>query len=110
MQIALNMLITRARPQRLLIDPTGLGQPREVLSMLAAEHYREVLDLRKTVTLVDGRNVHSERYTGHPTFNQQLDIADVIVAKADQYGIEDFPALFDLSEQTVDLNSTVVFH
>ncbi|KJS05814.1 MAG: cobalamin biosynthesis protein P47K [Gammaproteobacteria bacterium BRH_c0] len=110
MQIALNMLLTRAKPHRLLIEPTGLGHPKEVLSVLAAEHYREVLDLRATLTLVDARKVHEERYTSHPTFNQQLAIADVIVAnKADQYDSGDFPALLDFLERTVSLDSTTVF-
>jgi len=94
MQIALNMLLARAKPQRLLIEPTGLGHPKEVLDVLQAEHYRSVLDLRATITLVDARKVQQPRYTDNNTFNQQLEIADVIVAnKADQYQAGDFPAL-----------------
>lgn len=109
MQIALNMLLARAKPHRLLIEPTGLGHPREVLAVLSAEHYREVLDLRATLTLVDARKVHDTRYTAHPTFNQQLAIADVIVAnKADQYDDKDFPALLDFLEQTTHLDGKPV--
>ncbi|NHN38181.1 GTP-binding protein [Pseudomaricurvus alcaniphilus] len=110
MQIALNMLLARAKPQRLLIEPTGLGHPLEVLSVLVAEHYREVVDLRATITLVDARKVHDERYTTHPTFNQQLAIADVIVAnKADQYHPGDFPALLGFLERTTSLDSKSIF-
>jgi G3E family GTPase len=110
MQIALNMLLTRAKPHRLLIEPTGLGHPREVLAVLAGEYYQEVLDLRATLTLVDARKVHDERYTNHSTFNQQLAVADVIVAnKADQYLSEDFPALLDFLENTVGLSRTSIF-
>jgi G3E family GTPase len=110
MQIALNMLLARARPHRLLIEPTGLGHPREVLAVLAAEHYKDVLDLRATITLVDARKVQDERYTKHPIFNQQLAIADVIVAnKADQYQSEDFPKLLSFLENSVHLNSKSVF-
>lgn len=86
MQIALNMLLARARPDRLLIEPTGLGHPKEVIESLQAEHYRDLLQLETTVTLVDARNIGNPRYTEHDTFNQQLQIADLIVAhKADQY-------------------------
>lgn len=115
MQIALNRLLTQARPHRLLIEPTGLGHPQEVLAVLSAEHYRTVLDLRATITLVDARKVASPRYTEHATFNQQLAIADVIVAnKADQYQMDDFPALLDFlelrfGEQQLGLNSKSVF-
>lgn len=110
MQVALNMLLARAKPHRLLIEPTGLGHPRDVLAMLTAEYYREVLDLRATITLIDARNVHEDRYTSHPTFNQQLAIADVIVAnKADLYLPGDFPALLGFLERTLNLHSKPVF-
>jgi G3E family GTPase len=90
MQVALNRLLQTSRPQRLLIEPTGLGHPTEVMQSLAAEHYREVLSLQKVLTLVDARNLSDQRYTSHPTFRQQLEIADVIVAnKADLYSRQD---------------------
>tara|TARA_R110001592_G_scaffold363391_1_gene687061 strand:- start:20447 stop:21448 length:1002 start_codon:yes stop_codon:yes gene_type:complete len=110
MQIALNMLLTRAKPHRLLIEPTGLGHPKEVLAVLTAEHYKEVLDLRATVTLVDARKVRDDRYANHPSFNQQLAIADVIVAnKSDQYQATDFPALLDFLERTEHLDNKAIF-
>jgi len=94
MQIALTSLLSQARPDRLLIEPTGLGHPREVLALLGAEHYRRVLDLQATITLVDARKVRDPRYAEHATFVQQLSVADVIVAnKADRYDPEDLPAL-----------------
>lgn len=94
MRVALNALLTQARPDRLLIEPTGLGHPDEVLAVLTSEDYQDVLDLQATLTLVDARKVHDARYTDHPTFNRQLAIADVIVAnKADQYAEADLPAL-----------------
>lgn len=90
MQIALNQLLARAKPDRLLIEPTGLGHPKEVLQVLSAEYYQEILDLQKTLTLVDARKLSDERYTQHPTFNQQIAIADIIVGnKLDLYQDED---------------------
>ncbi|NQZ09975.1 MAG: GTP-binding protein, partial [Algicola sp.] len=71
MQIALNALLTKAKPDRLLIEPTGLGHPKEVLKVLRAKHYQDVLQLNATVTLVDARHISDERYTNHDTFNQQ---------------------------------------
>ena len=94
MQIALTSLLSVARPDRLLIEPTGLGHPREVLDVLSAEHYREALDLRATLTLVDAAKVREASYTQHPTFVQQLQVADVIVAnKADRYDEDDLQNL-----------------
>lgn len=94
MKVALNALLVKARPRRLLIEPTGLGHPREVLMALAADSYREVIDLRATVALVDARKARDPRYTSHDTFRQQLDVADIIVAnKSDRYGPEDLSVL-----------------
>ncbi|MFT6518005.1 MAG: G3E family GTPase [Candidatus Azotimanducaceae bacterium] len=90
MQMALSMLLARARPDRLIIEPTGLGHPFEVANALSAEHNRDLLNIQATLTMVDARKIADERYTGHATFNEQLDIADVVVAsKSDLYGPDD---------------------
>ena len=94
MKIALNQLLKEARPHRLLIEPTGLGHPFEVLELLSNEYYQESLSLEKTLTLVDARHLDDCRYTEHTTFNQQLEAADVIVGnKADLYNVKDTEAL-----------------
>jgi G3E family GTPase len=86
MQIALNQLLARAKPDRLLIEPTGLGHPLEVLQILTDEHYSDLLSIQKTLTLVDARKLEDARYTEHQTFNQQIAIADVVVGnKQDLY-------------------------
>lgn len=79
MQIALNVLLKLSRPHRLLIEPSGLGHPVEVVSMLMSEHYKEVLDIQKILTIIDPRHILDERYFGHPTYQQQLAIADTWV-------------------------------
>lgn len=86
MQIALNLLLAHAKPDRLLIEPTGLGHPIEVLETLFEDHYKEVLSIQKIITLVDARKLSDSRYTDHATFNQQIAIADVLIGnKQDLY-------------------------
>ena len=90
MQIALNMLLAKSKPDRLLIEPTGLGHPKEVLEVLSSDHYQEVLSIQKIITLVDARQLHNERYTNHDTFNQQIAIADIVIGnKQDLYTDDD---------------------
>lgn len=86
MQIALNQLLLHAKPDRLLIEPTGLGHPKEILKVLSAEHYQNALLLQRTLTLVGARNLTDTRYTSHDIFNQQIAIADTVIGnKADLY-------------------------
>ncbi|MCG8412601.1 MAG: GTP-binding protein [Pseudomonadales bacterium] len=110
MQMALNLLLAKAKPHRLLIEPTGLGHPKEVLAILSGQHYREVLNLQSTLALVDARKIRSGRYTTNSTFNQQLEIAEVIIAnKSDLYKPEDFPALLDFIDAKFGLEEKLVY-
>lgn len=89
-QIALNRLLRKARPQRLLIEPTGLGHPAEIIALLRSDLYRDALDLCATLTLVDARYLAHDKYRDNTTFQQQLQVADVIVSnKEDTYTDED---------------------
>lgn len=93
-QVALTQLLRKVRPDRLLIEPTGLGHPRDILATLASPEYQGILDLRATLTLVDARKCSDARYREHAIFREQLQVADVVIAnKGDLYGPDDLPAL-----------------
>ena len=110
MQIALNQLLARANPHRLLIEPTGLGHPIEVLETLAQPHYHDVLHIQKTITLIDARKLRDPRYTNHATFNQQIDIADIVVGnKEDLYQESDHQALLDYLDTRNHSHTPVIF-
>lgn len=86
MEVALNQLLAESKPHRLLIEPTGLGHPKEVLTSLSSAHYRDVLDIRATLTLVDARKVDVAKYREHPIYQEQITIADrIVVTKSDLY-------------------------
>ncbi|KNH13544.1 MULTISPECIES: CobW family GTP-binding protein [Vibrio] len=110
MQIALNQLLSEAKPDRLLIEPTGLGHPKEVLQVLSSEHYRQVLSLQKNITLVDARKLSDTRYSDHDTFNQQIAIADTIVGnKVDLYQNGDAEKLAEYVAQFCHPETKLVF-
>lgn len=83
MQVALSQLLTRTRPTRVLIEPTGLGHPARVLEMLREAHWREALDVRATLTLVDARELLDARVLQHETFRAQIEAADVLLFSKD---------------------------
>lgn len=84
MQIGLNSLINFSRPDRLFIEPTGLGHPAQVIETLTGEFYQDVLQLSASVCLVDPRRLEDERVLASRQFHDQVAVAEVLVAsKAD---------------------------
>ncbi len=86
MQIALGRLLSTAKPDRLLIEPTGLGHPLEVWQMLQMGDYKQLFDIQKIITVVDARKLNNPSCNNNATFVQQLAMADVVIAnKQDLY-------------------------
>jgi G3E family GTPase len=91
------MMIAKTKPDRILIEPTGLGHPEEIINTLLGEYYNTVLDLRATLTLVDPRKLGDSRYTENANFQDQIAVADVLVAnKTDECGPQERCAFDDL--------------
>lgn len=110
MQVALNQLLVESKPDRLLIEPTGLGHPLEVMEVLSSGYYQNILSINKIITLVDARKITDSRYTSNATFNQQIDIADIIVGnKKDLYGVEDENNLFNYLKLNLKSKSELIF-
>ncbi|MGH1593385.1 CobW family GTP-binding protein [Yersinia proxima] len=94
MQVGLNMLLQQAKPDRLLIEPTGLGHPKQILSLLTSEIYQPWISLHATLSLLDARQLSEPRYTENENFRDQLAAADILVAnKQDTYSETDYAVL-----------------
>ena len=95
MSVGINALL-RQKPDRLIIEPTGLGHPKQVVATLTSEQYQNYVDLKATIALVDPRNLLIEKYTSNQNFNDQLDSADVVVGnKVDLCAVADIDAFND---------------
>lgn len=91
MQVAITQLIAKAKPDRLIIEPTGLGHPDAVLTALTQPHFKHVIAMQACITLVDARKAVESRYRINDTFLQQLAVADIILAsKSDEYRHDEF--------------------
>ncbi|MCL1066508.1 GTP-binding protein [Shewanella olleyana] len=99
-QVAINQLIQKAKPDRLFIEPTGLGHPAEILKVLTNEFNQQVLKVNQTVCVVDARKVLDEQYSKNDNFNQQMQIADIVYAsKVDLYQQNELENLSEFLEQ-----------
>jgi len=79
-QAALANLIAQQKPDRILIEPTGLGHPKNLIRSLTTEEYLQHIELKASVCLLDPRQLKDPRYKQHETFNDQCYLADVLVA------------------------------
>ena len=94
MDLALSQILHLYTPDRLLIEPTGLGHPIEILQTLSAEAYKDTLSIQQTIAIVDAQAMCPGANPRHPNFDQHLAIADLIVAnKSDLYGSADYDLL-----------------
>lgn len=79
-QVALANLVAQEKPDRILIEPTGLGHPKNLIRNLTAKDYAELTDVKASICLLDPRQLKDPRYQQHDTFNDQCYLADVLVA------------------------------
>jgi len=110
MQIALSQLLAKAKPQRLLIEPTGLGHPKQIIDSLSASHWQSTLKLEATLCLVDARQYQDQRVREHESFIAQVDVADMLVfSKADLLSADQKQLMFDFAEKLPQPQPKTVF-
>ncbi|PMR77496.1 CobW family GTP-binding protein [Billgrantia endophytica] len=79
LQATLVNLVHRHRPDRLIIEPSGLGHPAGLLDVLRGEAFRDVLDVCDIIAVLDPRRLDEPRARDHETFRDQLAMADAVV-------------------------------
>ena len=84
LKVAVVDILRRARPDRLIIEPTGIGHPAGILDQLRDEELVEAVSLRAVICLVDPRHIGDPRLEAAQVYQDQMHLADVLVAaKAD---------------------------
>ncbi|SHJ95362.1 CobW family GTP-binding protein [Halomonas caseinilytica] len=78
LRASLVRLLRRQRPDRLIIEPSGLGHPAGLLDLLRGGGFADVLDIRGVVAVLDPRRLDDARAMAHETFRDQLRMADAV--------------------------------
>lgn len=73
-------LLRRARPDRLLIEASGLAHAAGVIDELRQPPLSEALEVGAVLTLVDPRQFTDPNYMRQPMYRDQITLADVLVA------------------------------
>ena len=80
LRVTLTRLLREVKPERLLIEPTGLGHPSGVIDVLRSEGLANAVELRNVICLVDPRQLNDPQYRNLETYQDQLALADVLAA------------------------------
>lgn len=100
MQIALSRLLSETKPNRLFIEPTGLGHPAQLLEQLTEPHWQQSIAMRALVTVVDGSRLHDADWSKQNLYADQLKAAQIIVVShADRMDFADDQALAALKTE-----------
>ena len=79
LQIAISRLLSDHHPQRLLIEPTGLAHPRELILQLSAPHWQTALKMNAVITVLNGEQWQQIKYRDHDGFQAHVRDADVLI-------------------------------
>lgn len=100
MQIALSRLLSETKPDRLFIEPTGLGHPAQLLEQLTEPHWQQSIAMRALVTVVDGSRLHDANWSKQNLYADQLKAAQmIVVSHADTMDFADDQALAALKTE-----------
>lgn len=80
LQVSLVKLLRTRQPDRLLIEPSGLGNPGAIMDLLRDPSLSQALALHNTLTLIDPRHIDDPRYNHHAVWTEQIQAADILVA------------------------------
>jgi len=80
MRVAIEEILRRVNPDRLLIEPTGIGHPAGILDELQNTDLKDIVDVGAVICFVDPRFVGDSRIEQAEVFRDQIHLADVLIA------------------------------
>ncbi len=78
LQVSLVQLF-KHKPARLIIEPTGLAHPKQLLQILNEPHWRSSIHLKSVIGLLNARQWTQDKYKNHEQFLAHVKYSDVII-------------------------------
>ncbi|MDH5393275.1 MAG: GTP-binding protein [Gammaproteobacteria bacterium] len=86
LRVTLTKLIRQYRPERIIIEATGLGHPAGIIDLLRDEYLQRIISINSIITFIDvtlftqsSTKPSANSALASESFSQQLQLADIIV-------------------------------
>ncbi|MEM6730917.1 MAG: GTP-binding protein [Myxococcota bacterium] len=79
-EVSLALLLQNYRPDRLLIEPTGLATLSGIQDTLCRPGFADAVDIRSFIALTDPAHWSDKRYREHEVWLDQVEGADILLA------------------------------
>ena len=80
MGTTINRMVSGNKPDRIIIEASGLAHAASVIDELRAKPFDQMLDIGAVFTLVDPRQFTNPDYANQPLYRDQVSVADVLIA------------------------------
>ncbi|MEM7783327.1 MAG: GTP-binding protein, partial [Planctomycetota bacterium] len=75
----LAQFLRRTKPDRFILEPSGLSHPAKVVDILRGPNFSNVIDLRNIICLVDPKDFDDPRWKSNNVFQDQIQLADIVI-------------------------------
>lgn len=79
LEASLEEMLDIVGPTRIVIEPTGLARPSEIVDLLRRERFAGRLEVRPVITLLDPSTSFETSYAEGGLFRDQVDLGDLLV-------------------------------
>lgn len=99
LQVVLSNLFKNYKLDRIIIEPSGVGHPAGVVDVLN-RFFKHRVDIQAIITIINPKHLFSEKHMVHPTYIDQVELADVLVAnKVDLCENEEISRFYEWAEE-----------
>lgn len=75
----LAQFIRHTKPDRLILEPSGLGHPAKIIDILRSPNFASAIDIRNIICLIDPKDFDDPRCRDTEVFQDQVQLADIVV-------------------------------
>ncbi|MEM6472843.1 MAG: GTP-binding protein [Planctomycetota bacterium] len=75
----LTQFLKRTKPHRLILEPSGVSHPANVIDVLRGPAFADSIELRNVICIIDPKDFEDTRWRETAVFQDQVQMADIVV-------------------------------